>query len=90
MGRCIGAAAMPGSDRKDLAVQALARSATISDLSARHEVSRKFVYQQANKARSALDDAFISTATDDTVLFEAWFIFDHFWVTDGRAKAAGR
>jgi len=61
---------MPGSDRKDLAVQALARSATISDLSARHEVSRKFVYQQANKARSALDDAFISTATDDTVLFE--------------------
>jgi hypothetical protein len=33
-------------------------------------VSRKFVYQQANKARHALDDAFISTATDDTVLFQ--------------------
>jgi hypothetical protein len=70
MDRYVGAAAMPGSDRKDLAVQALARSATVSDLSARHGVSRKFVYQQANKARCALDDAFISAATDDTVLFE--------------------
>jgi hypothetical protein len=71
MDRCVGAAAtMPGDDRKDLAVQALARSATVSDLSTRHGVSRKFVYQQANKARHALDDAFLSAATDDTVLFQ--------------------
>jgi len=71
MDRCVGAAArLPESDRKDLAVQALARSATISDLSSRHGVSRKFVYQQANKARLALDDAFISAAADDEVLFE--------------------
>jgi hypothetical protein len=35
----------------------LARSATVSDLSTRHGVSRKFVYQQANKARHALDNA---------------------------------
>jgi hypothetical protein len=48
----------------------LARSATVSDLSTRHGVSRKFVYQQANKARHALDDAFLSAATDDTVLFQ--------------------
>jgi hypothetical protein len=61
---------MPWDDRKDLAVQALARSATISDLSIRRGVSRKSVYQQANKARHALDDAFISTATDDTMLFQ--------------------
>ena len=61
---------MPGDDRKDLAVQALARSATVSDLSTRHGVSRKFVYRQANKARHALDDAFLSAATDDTVLFQ--------------------
>jgi hypothetical protein len=61
---------MPGGDRKDLAVQALAQSAAISDLSARHGVSRKSIYQQANKARHALDDAFLSTATDDTVLFQ--------------------
>jgi hypothetical protein len=33
-------------------------------------VSRKFVYQQANRARRALDDAFISAATDDTLLFQ--------------------
>jgi hypothetical protein len=33
-------------------------------------VSRKFVYQQANKARHALDDAFPSAATDDTVLLQ--------------------
>jgi hypothetical protein len=33
-------------------------------------VSRKFVYQQANKARLALDDALISAAADDEVLFE--------------------
>lgn len=61
---------MPAGDRKDLAVQALARSATVSDLSIRHGVSRKFVYQQANRARHALDDAFISAAADDRVLFE--------------------
>jgi hypothetical protein len=51
-------------DRKDLAVHALAQSATVSDLSTRHGVSRKFVYQQARKARHALDDAFLSTAAD--------------------------
>jgi hypothetical protein len=59
-----------GERPQDLAVQALARSATISDLSSRHGVSRKFVYQQANKARRALDDAFISAGADDEVLFE--------------------
>jgi hypothetical protein len=36
MDRCVSAAALlPENDRKDLAIQALARSATISDLSAR-------------------------------------------------------
>src|SRR4051794_5937599 len=71
MDRCAGAAAgLPERDRKDLAVQALARSATISDLSSRHGVSRKFGYQQANKARLALDDAFIAVTADDEILFE--------------------
>jgi hypothetical protein len=41
-----------------------------------------------------------SSAATDGVVFEgrftaegyclAWFIFGHFWVTDGRAEAAGR
>jgi hypothetical protein len=71
MDQCAGAAAMlPESGRKDLAIQALARSATITDLSARHGVSRKFVYQQTDKARVALDGAFSSAAPDDEVLFE--------------------
>jgi hypothetical protein len=71
MDRCVGVAArLPESDRRDLAVQALARSATISDLAIRHGVSRKFIYQQTDKARTALDDAFLSAASDDEVLFE--------------------
>ncbi len=71
MDRCVGAAArLPESDRKDLAVQALAQSATISDLAARHGVSRKFVYQQTHKAAAALDDAFLSATPDHEVLFE--------------------
>ena len=61
---------LPESDRKDLAIRALARSATISDLSARHGVSRKFVYQQARKAGAALDDVFLSSALEDEVLFQ--------------------
>ena len=71
MDRCVGAAALLAeSDRRDLAIEALARSATVNDLSARHGVSRKFIYQQTDKARTALDDAFLSTVPDDEVLFE--------------------
>jgi len=71
MDRGVGAAAgLPGSDRKDLAIEALAGSATVSDLAVRHGVSRKFVYQQTHKARAALDDAFSSATPDDEVLFE--------------------
>jgi len=71
MDRCVGAAArLPESDRKDLAIQALAQSATISDLAARHGVSRKFVYQQTHKAVGALDDVFLSATPDHEVLFE--------------------
>ncbi len=71
MDRGVGAAAgLPGSNRKDLAIEALAGSATVSDLAARHGVSRKFVYQQTHKARAALDDAFSSATPDDEVLFE--------------------
>ena len=71
MDRGVGAAArLPESDRKDLAVQALAGSETVSDLAARHGVSRKFIHQQTHKARIALADAFSPAAPDDEVLFE--------------------
>src|SRR3954453_20258123 len=72
MDRGVGAAVrpLPESGRKNLAIKALAGSQTVSDLAARHGVSRKFVYQQTHKARAALDDAFSSTTRDEAVLFE--------------------
>src|SRR3954451_14505960 len=71
MDQCVGAAArLPESDRKDLAVLALARSATVSELAVRHGVSRKFVYQQTHKARVALDDASRATMPADAMVFE--------------------
>jgi hypothetical protein len=70
MDRRVGAAAtLPESARQDLAVQALALSATVSDLAARHGTSRKFVYQQMHKVGAALDDAFLSAAPDEEALF---------------------
>ena len=72
MDQRVGAAArlLPRSDCKNLAVQALASSETVSSLATRHGVSRKFVYQQTPKARAALDDAFASATPDSAVLFE--------------------
>src|SRR3954452_23580612 len=72
MDRGVGAAVRPPSesDRKDLTIQALAGSEMVSDLAARHGMSRKFVYQQTHKARSALDDAFSPATPDEAVLFE--------------------
>jgi hypothetical protein len=72
MNQGVGAAGRPLSDcdRKDLAIQALAGSETVSDLAARREMSRKFVYRQTYKARAALDDAFSSATPDEAVLFE--------------------
>ena len=71
MDQGIGAAArLPGGDRKGLAIQALARSETVSDLAVRHGVSRKFVYQQTHKAAAALDEVFSPAAPGSEVLFE--------------------
>ena len=52
------AARLLDADRINLAVLALAGTATITDLAAGHDVSRKFVYQQANKASAALAEVF--------------------------------
>ncbi len=71
MDRCVGAAArLPGGDRKDLAIRALARSETVSNLASRHGVSHKFVYRQTHKAHVVLADAFSPAAPDNEVLFE--------------------
>jgi hypothetical protein len=70
MDRCAGAATrLPENDRKDLAIQALAGSEAVSDLAARHGVSRKFVYEQTHKARTTLDSAFLPAAAETEGLF---------------------
>lgn len=57
--------------RLTLAVHALAGVEPITQLAAEHDVSRKFVYQQAAKAEQTLQEAFAATVApgDDKVLF---------------------
>ena len=45
------------------------RSQPISHLAKTHQVSRKFVYQQGDKAQHSLDESFAPSASDDEVLF---------------------
>ena len=56
-------------ERLSLGVQALAGHQSITGLAEEAGVSRKFVYQQADRAQGALDDAFAPTEPDDKVLF---------------------
>jgi hypothetical protein len=55
--------------RQDLAVQVLAGAQPVSDLAREHEVSRKFVYQQAHTAQDALTRAFEPEPKTEKVLF---------------------
>jgi hypothetical protein len=56
--------------RRGLALEVLAESETVSQLARQHEVSRKFVYQQAAKAEEALDEAFLfARHSDDEAIF---------------------
>ena len=64
------AARLPKSERRDLAVRALARTESITDIAAEHGVSRKFVYEQKGKASSALNEAFATGVSDEEGLFE--------------------
>ena len=57
------------AQRQRLALDALTGSAPISQLAQQHQVSRKFVYQQADKAQQALDEAFAPVREDQRVLF---------------------
>ncbi len=68
---------LPSSARQQLALDALA-GCPITELARGHDVSRKFVYQQADKAEQALAEAFApAPPAEDAVLFylpvtEAW------------------
>ena len=56
--------------RQDLALQALARTAPISRLAGEHAVSRKFVYQQRDRANEGIHDAFFEEESPaEEVLF---------------------
>ncbi len=46
------------NQRIDLAIAAMSGTANVSHLASEHQVSRKFVYQQKDKAQLALDAAF--------------------------------
>jgi len=63
------AARMDPSERKGLAVQGMARTEPLSTLATKHVVSRKFVYEQIDKAEQALDEVFSPPPKDDRVLF---------------------
>ena len=65
------ARAMTPPQRRQLALEALAGTETVSRLAGQHAVSRKFVYRQAAKAEEALDAAFSPGDRDDEkVLFQ--------------------
>ena len=66
---CIAKTLGPG-ERLSLGVQAVAGHQSITSLSEKTGVSRKFVYQQAAIAQTALDDAFAPAVADDQVLFQ--------------------
>ena len=54
------AANLPHHCRKLLAIEALTENDPISRIAVREDVSRKFLYQQKQKAEAALDQAFSS------------------------------
>jgi hypothetical protein len=56
-------------ERRSLAIQVLAGAEPVSDLAREHEVSRKFLYQQAHTAEEALNEAFAPSSRSDDVLF---------------------
>jgi hypothetical protein len=56
-------------ERRNLAIQVLAGAQPVSDLAREHEVSRKFLYQQAHTAEEALNEAFTPSNRSDDVLW---------------------
>ena len=63
------AASLSPDIRQDIGLQVLSRSQPISHLAATHQVSRKFIYQQGDKAQRSLDESFSSSQGDDKILF---------------------
>jgi len=64
----VSASQHDGQQRQQLAVAALAGD-SISDLARQNEVSRKFVYQQKERAQQARQESFTPSPADEKVLF---------------------
>ena len=67
-GRC-AAHELNAEQRQQMAVHVLARTESVTELAERHQVSRRFVSQQAAKGAQALAQAFAPQAKDEEVLF---------------------
>lgn len=63
------AASLTPAKRKSLAIEVIAKTGAVSHLAAQHQVSRKFLYQQGQKANEALDASFNATKDEPEVLF---------------------
>ena len=60
---------LPPQQRQELALRVLAGAPPVAQLAREHQVSRKFLYQQADTARLALDRAFDPPPAAQEVLF---------------------
>jgi len=60
---------LPPRQRQELALQVLAGSQPVAQLARQHQVSRQFLYRQADTARLALDRAFDPPPAAEEVLF---------------------
>jgi hypothetical protein len=63
------AASLSPNIRQEIGIQVLARTEPISHLATQHQVSRKFIYQQGDKAQRSLNESFAPSERDDEVLF---------------------
>jgi len=68
---------LPPPARQQLALDALTGQA-ITALADQHQVSRKFVYQQARQAQHALDEAFAPPPAEDDKVFVHLPVTNHF------------
>ena len=72
------AANLPAESRQELALKLLSNSEPLSHIAEQHEVSRKFLYQQKEKATEALERAFASPSHEPEVLF--YLPVTHAWL----------
>ena len=72
------AASLPPATRQQLAVEMLSKTEPVSHLADKHEVSRKFLYQQKEKASEALEKAFALPSRESEVLF--YLPVTHSWL----------